>query len=122
MYHKIELIGRLGKDPEMRYTPDGKAVVNFDLAIDIGKDKTMWVRIVTWEALAENCNKFLNKGSLVHVEGTLIPDNIGNPKVFKRKDNSYGSVYEVLARRVTFLSPKVNESDYSSREDYADLF
>lgn len=107
MYQNMTLIGRLGKDPETRYTPEGKVVATFDVAVDAGtRDKTMWVRITTWEKLAENCNAYLKKGSMVHVEGMLSSDKDGNPKVSTRKDGTCGSVFEVSARRVTFLSPK----------------
>jgi single-strand DNA-binding protein len=79
MMNKVLLIGRLGKDPEVRYTPDGVMVTNFSVATDeIRKDKngervqkTEWHRIVTFGKLAEICGKFLSKGKLVFVEGRI---------------------------------------------------
>jgi len=120
MYQNIELIGRLGRDPENRYAPDGTAVTNFDIAVDGGKDKTVWVRITAWDKLAETCGSFLHKGSVVHVTGSFAPDKAtGNPRVFQRKDGTWSAVFEVLARRVTFLSPK---SEGAQAQDYSDLF
>ncbi len=79
MVNKVILIGRLGKDPEVRYTPDGTMVTNFNLATDEQrKDKngekiqrTEWHKIVTWGKLAEICGNYLVKGKLVYVEGRI---------------------------------------------------
>lgn len=126
MFQQVVLIGRLGKDPEQRYTPEAKAVTNFDIAVDGGKGQTMWVRIIAWEKLAENCNLYLNKGKLVQVVGVLTPDKeTGNPRMFKRQDGSTGTVYEVTARQVTFLSPRDDSNTppgYSRQDVNYDLF
>lgn len=79
MVNKVILVGRLGKDPEVRYTPDGTMVTNFNLATDEQrKDKngekiqrTEWHKIVTWGKLAEICGNYLVKGKLVYVEGRI---------------------------------------------------
>jgi len=78
MINKVMLLGRLGKEPEVRYTQDGSMVVNFSLATDESykKDgekvqKTEWHKIVVFGKLAEICAKYLNKGSLVYVEGKI---------------------------------------------------
>ncbi|MDA8125538.1 MAG: single-stranded DNA-binding protein [Deltaproteobacteria bacterium] len=79
MINKAILVGRLGKDPEVRYMPDGTMVTNFTIATDEQwKDKngervqkTEWHKIVTYRKLAEICGKFLNKGKLVYVEGRI---------------------------------------------------
>jgi len=78
--NKVILIGRLGRDPEIRYTPDGTAVANFSIATsDEWKDKntgekrerTEWHRIVAWRRLGELCGEYLSKGRQVYVEGKL---------------------------------------------------
>jgi single-strand DNA-binding protein len=77
--NKVILIGNLGKDPELRYTPSGAAVVNFSLATsETYKDrdgnrqtKTEWHNIVAWRQLAEICGKYLHKGKQVYIEGSL---------------------------------------------------
>jgi len=89
MYQKLILVGNLGRDPEMRYTPDGKAVTSFSVATSRkynDKDETTWFRVSVWGKQAESCNQYLTKGSKVLVEGRLRPDaNTGAPQVFKRK-------------------------------------
>ena len=79
--NRVQLIGNLGKDPDARYTPTGKQVVKFSLAVsnrwkkdgDV-KEYTEWVNIEAWGRLAEICNEYLRKGSLVYIEGRLKTD------------------------------------------------
>jgi len=110
MYQKLIIIGNLGRDPEMRYTPDGKAVTSFSVATSRkynDKDETTWFRVSVWGKQAESCNQYLTKGSKVLVEGRLRPDsNTGAPQVFQKKDGSWGSSYEVYADTVRFLSAR----------------
>jgi len=77
--NRVELIGRLGKDPEIRYTPSGTAVCNFSMATDEGYkdnngewiDRTEWHKIVLWGRLAEIASEYLEKGSQIFIEGKL---------------------------------------------------
>ena len=77
--NKVQIIGNVGKEPEMRYTASGKAVTTFSVAVDRptkGPDgargaETEWVRCVTWERLAETANQYVRRGSKVYVEGRL---------------------------------------------------
>jgi single-strand DNA-binding protein len=121
MYQNVTLIGRLGRDPEMRYTPAGDPVTNFSLAISRkvdGKDQTMWVRITAWGKQAENCNTFLTKGQLVFVTGRLEFDTAsGGPKTFTRNDGSTGAAFEITAHEVKFLSPKPEGAAAEAAED-----
>ena len=102
MYHKLTIVGNLGKDPEMKYTTDGKAVTTFSVAASNRKDETVWYRITTWDKQAETCNQYLHKGSKVLVEGRLKPEI----NVYQRKDGSYAASYDVTADTVRFLSGK----------------
>ena len=108
MYHRIIIVGNLGRDPEMRYTPDGKPNTTFSVATSRkinGEDETTWFRVSVWGNQAESCNQYLRKGSKVLVEGRLRPDaNTGAPQVFQKKDGTWGSSYEVSAENVRFLS------------------
>ena len=71
--NQCSFIGRLGKDPEMNYTPNGKAVTKFSLAVDQGKGQdTLWLTIVCWNELAERMHEYLSKGQLVFVQGRLV--------------------------------------------------
>ena len=112
-YQKIIIVGNLGGDPEMRYTPAGQAVTNFSVAVNnryTGKDgntvdETNWFRISAWGRQAETCNQYLKRGSQVLVEGRLTADpETGTPRVFQRNDGSYGASYEITAQSVQFLS------------------
>ena len=72
-FNQCSFIGRLGKDPEMNYTPSGKAVTKFSLAVDQGKHQdTLWLTIVCWNDLAERMHEYLSKGQLVFVQGRLV--------------------------------------------------
>jgi len=126
MYHTIILVGNLGNDPEMRYTPGGQAVTNFSVATNrqyTGSDgnlvkETTWFRVSTWGKNAENCNQFLQKGSKVLIEGRLVPDPAtGHPRIWTRNDGTSGASFEITANIVRFLSPKGEvEEGYDSKE------
>lgn len=79
-WNKVIFTGNLGKDPEMNYTPSGKAVTKFTLAVGQGKDgqgkekPSMWLNVETWNALAEQCFEGLAKGARVEVSGRLVQD------------------------------------------------
>jgi single-strand DNA-binding protein len=127
MYHTIIIVGNLGRDPEMRYTPSGQAVTNFSVATSrqyTGNNgetikETIWFRISTWGKQAETCNQYLRKGSKVLVEGRLIPDlGTGGPRVYARQDGTHGASFEVTAATVRFLSSRADsdEGGFSSGE------
>ena len=108
MVNKAILIGRLGKDPEVRYTPDGLMVVNFTMATDeTRKDKngeriqkTEWHRIVTFGKLAEICGNYLTKGKLVFVEGRI------QTRAWDDKDGNKRSTTEIVASDMRMLDSK----------------
>jgi single-strand DNA-binding protein len=115
MYHTIILVGNLGKDPEMRYTPNGQAVTNFNVAVNDSYtsssgervERTIWVRVSTWGKQAESCNQYLKKGRKVLVEGRLVVDaSTGGPRVYTRQDGTSASSFEVSASTVRFLSSR----------------
>ncbi len=115
MYHTIIVVGNLGRDPEMRYTPGGSAVTNFNIATNrqyTASDgtpvkETIWFRVSTWGKTAEVCNQYLRKGSKVLVEGRLIPDQAsGGPRVWTRQDGTAAASFEVSANTVRFLSTR----------------
>ncbi len=115
MYHTIIIVGNLGKDPEMRYTPSGQAVTSFSVATSRkytssnGEqvNETIWFRVSAWGKQAEICNQYLKKGSKVLVEGRLTPDkNTGGPRIWQRQDGTSGASFEVTAQTVRFLSSR----------------
>jgi single-strand DNA-binding protein len=129
MYHTIIIVGNLGRDPEMRYTPSGQAVTNFNVATNrqyTGSDgnlvkETIWFRVSTWGKTAETCNQYLRKGSKVLVEGRLNPDpKTGGPKIWQGQ-NGPGANFEVTANTVRFLSSRgEDEGGISNGNGYPD--
>jgi len=112
VFHKIIIVGRLGADPEQKYTVDGKAVTSFSVAAENRKDETLWFRVSAWEKLADVCGRYLKKGAKVLVEGTLRADGAGNPRVYERKDGlGWAASFEVVASSVKFLSSKDEPAD-----------
>ncbi len=106
----IVLIGRLTRDPELRYTPNGVAVANFDLAVDRpttnqqGERETDFIRIVSWQKQAELVANYLKKGRLVAVEGRLQIRN------YETQDGQKRKAAEVVANRVQFLDRARDEA------------
>jgi len=119
MYQHITLVGNLGRDPELRYTPAGQPVTDLSVATkEVWKDqagekqdRTTWWKVSVWGKQAENCNQFLTKGSRVLVEGTLRGDESGNPRTYQKKDGTTGSSFEMTAKEVRFLSAKNGSDD-----------
>jgi single-strand DNA-binding protein len=112
MFQQITIVGYLGNDPVMRFTPSGQAVTGFSVAASRSYttndgqkvDETTWFRVSVWGAQAESCNQYLSKGRPVLVVGRLRPDpDTGGPRVFTRKDGTQGASFEVNALNVRFL-------------------
>lgn len=101
--NKVILIGRLTREPEMRFTPSGAAVANFTIAVDRpflnsqGQREADFIRVVAWRKLAENCSNYLGKGRLVAVEGRL------QVRSYQTPDGQTRTVSEVVAENVHFL-------------------
>jgi single-strand DNA-binding protein len=114
MYQRLVLVGNLGRDPEMRYTPNGTAVTSFSVATSRKyttadgqqKEETAWFRISVFGKQAEACNQYLAKGRKVLVEGALVPDENGGPRIWTGQDGKAHASFEVRASTVRFLDPK----------------
>ena len=129
MYQKLVIVGRLGRDPEMRYMPDGTAVTSMNVATDrrwtdknTGQpvSETTWFRVSVWGRQAESVNQYLNKGSMVLVEGHLRPDpQTGSPRMYSRQDGTMGTSFEMTAEVVRFLSSRgdTGGSSFGSFDD-----
>jgi single-strand DNA-binding protein len=116
-YHTIILVGNVGKDAEMRYTPAGQAVTSFSVATNrqytanTGEQvkETIWFRVTTWGKQAEVCNQYVKKGSKVLVEGRLQPDPVsGGPRIWTDQSGSSRASFEVTASQVRFLSSRAD--------------
>jgi|SRR6266487_647979 single-strand DNA-binding protein len=114
--NKITLIGNLGRDPEMNYTPNGVAVTKFSLAVNRvtrsstgEKEKeTDWFNIVAWRQLAEICNNYLHKGDKVYIDGRL------QQRKYTDKNGVERTAIDVIASDMEMLSPKPAQSGSSS--------
>lgn len=106
MLNRVVLIGRLTRDPELRFTQSGIAVASFTLAVDrnfksaSGERETDFIDIVVWRGQAETCANYLSKGKLAAVDGRL------QVRTYEAKDGTKRKVAEVVAEDVRFLSPK----------------
>ncbi|HOK07774.1 MAG TPA: single-stranded DNA-binding protein [Methanoregulaceae archaeon] len=108
MINRAILVGRLGQDPEVRYTPDGMSIANFTLATDeVRKDKngerikkTDWHRIVAFGNLADICTNYLAKGRLVYIEGRI------QNRSYEDKDGIRRNVSEIIANTMQILDRK----------------
>lgn len=103
--NRVCLTGRLGRQPELRVTPNSVSVTTFSIAVDrrpdpSGDKATDWIDIVTFNQLAENCAKYLDKGSMVGIEGRL------QMREWEAKGGGKRRTMEVIADNVQFLSPK----------------
>jgi single-strand DNA-binding protein len=113
MYQSLTIIGRLGRDPEMKYLPSGDPVTSFSVATDrTWNDKngqrqkeTTWWRVSVFGKQAENCNTYLTKGKMVLVEGTLTVDpKTGASRIYTNKAGQPATGFEIKANQVRFLS------------------
>ena len=114
MLNKVVLIGRLTRDPELRFTPtNGTAVASFTLAVGRmnGKDETDFIDIVVWNKQAESCAQYLSKGKLAAVAGRL------QIRSYEAKDGTKRRVAEVVAETVQFLSPR-GSNEPGPRSDF----
>ena len=128
MYHTIIIVGNLGRDPEMRYSPSGQAVTSFSVATNrqyTGGDgqqvkETIWFRVSVWGKQAETCSQYLKKGSKVLVEGRLTPDQTtGGPRIWTRQDGTPATSFEINAQTVRFLTSRGEESTYQGEDQPA---
>jgi single-strand DNA-binding protein len=108
--NKVMIIGNVGTDPEMRFTPNGNPVTSFRVATNWvyttpegeRKQETEWFTVVAWNRLAENCNQFLTKGQRVYAEGRL------RTRSWEGQDGQRRSRSEVIANRVLFLDKQAS--------------
>jgi len=117
--NKVILVGRLGKDPDVRYTTEGTPVANFSVATDEtftdrAGDKqthTQWHRVVAWKRLAEICGEHLQKGRQVYIEGSL------RSRKWQDREGGERTSFEVVANRMVMLGSKSEKQSASNGAD-----
>lgn len=106
--NKLQLIGNLGKDPDLKYTQQGTPVITFSVAVSRGysatdeqtREETEWFRVVAWQKLAEQCNEYLRKGSRVYIEGRL------RTREWQGQDGQPQKTVEVVATDMMMLDSR----------------
>ena len=119
MLNRVVLIGRLTRDPELRYTPSGVAVTQFTLAVErpYSKDKEKqadFIPVLAWRQTAENCANYLRKGRLAAVDGQI------QTRSYKNNEGKQVYVTEVVADNVRFLEPVRNGQSKEPPQDETD--
>jgi len=121
-YDSLTIVGRVGKDAEMRFLGNGDPVTAFSVAVDRSYKKnnelirkTIWYKISVFGKFAETCQN-IKKGERVLIEGTLTPDEGGNPRIWKRSDGESATSFEVNAQTVRFLSDR-KETEKVEKEE-----
>lgn len=117
-YQETIIIGNIGADPELRYTPGGQAVTNFSIATNRSYTKsdgekvkeTIWFRVSAWGKLAETANQYLSQGSQVAVKGRLKADpKTGGPRLYVGNDGITRATFEIDAKEIIFLKLEKKE-------------
>ena len=130
MNQLIILVGNVGKDPEMKYTPSGQAVTTFSMAtthqyVSNGEKvkETTWFRVNVWGKSAEAVHQYVKKGAKVYVEGRLVADKAtGGPKVWTKQDGTPSASFDVTASTVKFLdSAKVGQNEQAAQVDESEF-
>ena len=120
--NKVILVGNLGADPQIRYTPQGTAVANFSLATTERfnnkngerESRTEWHRIIAWGRLAEICNEYLKKGKQVYIEGRI------QTRQWDDKDGNKRTTTEIVANNMVMLGRAGDVGDVGAQEFQAD--
>ena len=121
MLNKMLIIGNVGRDPEMRYTPSGNAVTNFSVAVNRRytpqggepQEETEWFDISAWNRLAETCHNYVTRGMKVYVEGRL------KSRSWVGQDGQTRSRNEIIASTVTFLTQRNGATPGAEQGGYA---
>ena len=122
--NRVQLIGRLGKDPESKFTPTGKKVAHFSVAVSNrwkssegeSKEHTEWVNVEAWGRLGEICQEYLRKGSLVYLEGRLKTDRYENEGETKYYTKVVSTAMQMLDRKPNEEPELAVEEDSSEYE------
>ena len=118
--NKVMLIGYLGRDPEMRYTPTGKSVVSFSIACDRSwknaegekQTETDWFNVVAWGDLADICSKYLSKGSQAYIEGRI------QTRTWQDKEGQQRTSVDVMAQQILLLNKKKDSNLDGTEDDF----
>jgi single-strand DNA-binding protein len=122
--NKVMIIGHLGRDPEMRYTPSGRPVTTFSVATSRSwksadgeqHSETEWFNVVAWGSLAEICKQYLSKGRQVYIEGRL------QTRRWEDDDGNKRTTTEIIAKEMVMLGERRRDKEKDTEEDLPDSF
>jgi single-strand DNA-binding protein len=122
--NKVMIIGHLGRDPEMRYTPSGRPVTTFSVATSRSwksadgeqHSETEWFNVVAWGSLAEICKQYLSKGRQVYIEGRL------QTRRWEDDDGNKRTTTEIVAKEMVMLGERRRDKEKDTEEDLPDSF
>lgn len=126
MYQKIFLTGNLGRDPELRYTPNGTPVVRFSVATNERwtdregqqQERTIWWRVSVWGKQGEAVSQYLSKGRQVFIEGRMDPDpETGGPRLWTGRDGQTRASFEIVAQRVRVIGRRGGAVSFGEPRD-----
>ncbi len=126
MYQKIVLSGNLGRDPDLRFTPNGTPVTRFSVATSRSwtgadgqpQERTTWWQVSVWGKQAETVSQNLRKGSQVFIEGRMDPDpETGGPKLWTDRSGQARASFEIVARRVKFTGQRGSAVSFEPRDE-----
>jgi single-strand DNA-binding protein len=126
MYGKIYLAGNLGRDPDLRYTPNGTPVTRFSVATtekwtdQTGgqQERTVWWQVSVWGKQGEAVSQYLKKGSQVFIEGRMDPDpETGGPRLWTGRDGRTRASFDVVARTVKFIGRRGGAVSFEPRDE-----
>ena len=125
MYSNTIIIGRLGRDPELRWLDSGSAVCDVSVARDYtyntdgtqSQETTGW-RVSFWGNTAENVNKYMKKGRLVYIEGRIRPDENGGPRIWESNEGEPRASFELMGNVIRFLdkAPETAEATFNEKD------
>lgn len=123
MYQNVEIIGRVGRDPETHIDPaTNSQVTSFNVAISRGpNERPLWYRVSAWGKLSNLCAERIAEGVMVHVNGKLSGGSDGYPRMWKRSDGTLSASFELVARTVNVLFPGVADVSAETVNDYSNV-
>lgn len=125
MWHEINIIGTVGREPELRYTADGKASCSFSVAsnrkLQNGKQETIWFKVTAWDRMAENISNYCKKGMTVHVIGRLVCTEQGTPRTYTKQDGTTAASFEIVAKEFRIIDFKNGGNGQSQQRQQTEM-
>ena len=120
MFHELNIVGTIGREPELRYSADGKAQCSFSVAsnrnLGNGKKETIWFKVTAFEKQAENVSNYAHKGMKILVIGRLVCNEQGSPRTYTKKDGTIGATFEVVIKEFQIIDFKADGQNQQNQQ------